>query len=207
MNIIREAPVNEGAVSSFIDIFYGSTDWVFERRLAQCRGNLLSTCDEIEFGNSDREYLRTINDPRREDGRGSVNNSHANSRPVPVDSGLKEEIRKADSWSEIFRLEQSLVNRISDQAVLAELRRRRTELHRFASNLQTHYQYEIKNLIDDVAAKPDAMRELLFRLVKDMQWCELNSFHHHVFVCQLTQRVNVVFTISMIIFFTVIMGC
>jgi hypothetical protein len=94
---------------------------------------------------------------------------------------------------------------MSDQAVVAELRRRRAELYRFTGSLQAHYQFEIKNLIDDTSVKSDALRKLLFRLVKYFKWCDLISFHHHVFVCQLTQRVNVVFTLSMILFFILVM--
>ena len=205
MNILRETPVNDGMVANLVDFFTGSTDWVFARRLTQCRGNLLSACDEITSGlevteNSelDDEYKQT-----KEICVIKINQEVA--IPISEILNLKREISNANQWSEIFRLEQTLITRISDQSVIAELRRRRADLHRLSSNLHTHYQYEIKNLIDDESPDPDACRKLLFRLVKDMQWCELNSFHHHIFVCQLTNRVNIVFTLSMIVFFTVIM--
>lgn len=205
MNIVRETPVDEGVVANLLDFVSGSTDWVFDRRLTQCRGNLLSACDEITSGLDITENTRLDNNHKQGKESCIIKINHGVAIPVSEVSKLKQEIGKADRWSEIFRLEQTLITRISDQSVIAELRRRRAELHKLSGNLQTHYQYEIKNLIDDESAHPDASRKLLFRLVKDMQWSELNSYHHHVFVCQLTHRVNMVFTLSMIVFFVVIM--
>lgn len=205
MNIIRETPVDNGMVASMVDFFSGSTDWIFDRRMTQCRGNLLSACDEITSDLDVTENLEADDNDKQENGICIIKVNHGVPIPVSEVLKLKQEILKADQWSEIFRLEQTLVTRISDQSVVTELRRRRAELHRLPSNLQTHYQYEIKNLIDDESPNPDAARKLLFRLIKDIQWCELNSFHHHVFVCQLTHRVNIVFTLSMIVFFSVIM--
>lgn len=203
MTLMREIPSDASAMANLADCFLGSSDWVFERRLAQFRGNLLATCDEVEQGIAQVARAKNI-----EAGPGSNGVARAGDdvqRRRSAVCKVKDDIRSATSWSETFRIEQSLVHLMSDLAVASELRRRRAELHRFAPALQAHYQFEIKNAIDDASADPDALRKLLFRLVKDMQWCDLNSFHHHVFVCQLTQRVNVVFTASMVAFFVLVM--
>ena len=204
-NIVSETLVDDGIVAKLADFFSGSTDWVFDRRLIQCRGNLLSACDEITSGLDVTEKPELNDDYEKTKEICIVKINHGVAIPVSDVLKLKQEILRADQWSEIFRLEQTLITRISDQAVISELRRRRADLHKLSCNLQTHYQYEIKTLIDEESPNPDASRKLLFRLVKDMQWCELNTFHNHVFVCQLTHRVNIIFTLSMIVFFTVIM--
>ena len=205
MNIVREMPVDNGIVANLVDFISGSTDWVFERRLTQCRGNLLSACDEITSGLDVTGDVERKDDHKQTKDICIVKINKGIAIPVSEVLKIKQEILKADRWCEIFRLEQTLITQISDQSVIAELCRRRADIHRLSCNLQTHYQYEIKNLIDDESPNPDALRKLLFRLVKDLQWCELNSYHHHVFVCQLTHRVNMVFTLSMILFFAVIM--
>jgi len=170
---------DEGLFASLKTSAFGSSNWVYERRFKQFKGNLLAVCDEIEQSES----------------------SH---RDDAVFTSIKSGLKEANGWTEAFALEQSLVQFMSVEAVVADLRRRRAEIDKFFPKLDAHYQYEIKNALIDPLKSQESNRKLLFRLVQDQQWHEVNNYHRHVFVNQLTLRVNILFMFSLAIFFLMV---
>ena len=181
MNMLRdnttEIPSDSSWTGSLYSLFFGSTNWIYQRRLFQFRGNLNAICDEIE------------------------KNVSAKNGMADEIKRIRDEIAEVTSWSDAFRLEQCLVHLMDGRSVKTELKRREADLGSFAPNLNAHYKSEIKNELKGGDVDIISIRGLLFRLIKDLQWQELNEYHRHLMTNQIVQRINIIFLISLVIFF------
>ena len=183
MNIIQdsahEIPSDSTWVGNIQHLFFGSTNWIYVRRLSQFCGNLRAICDEIE-----------------------QNDSTKNGKSSELAS-IRTKIDDLVSWSEAFRLEQSLIHLMDDSSAITELKRRRADLDKFSPKLNAHYQFEIRNELKKNESGDNPVKGLLFRLVKDLQWQELNGYHRHLITNQIIQRINIIFLLSIFLFFLV----